>query len=182
MATPEEMAASMKANLKAKTGRTLEQWLRITKAAKLEKHGQIVQLLKAEHGVTHGFANLIAHETLGGGAAGDPVAAQYAGRKAALKPIYDALLVAARKLGKDVEIAPKKTYVSLRRNKQFALIQPSTATRVDVGLCLKGKASTGRLEESGSWSAMCSHRVRIGSRGEVDAELRRWLKEAYEAS
>jgi hypothetical protein len=140
-------------------------------------------MLKSEHGVTHGFANLIAHETLSGGAragSDDLVAAQFAGKKEALKPIYDTLLAAVGKFGNDVEIAPKKTYVSLRRTKQFALIQPSTATRLDVGLCLKGEAPTGRLEASGSFNSMCSHRVRVSSKGEVDAELKRWLRAAYD--
>lgn len=181
MATPEEMAASMKANLKAKTGKTMAQWLRITRAAKLEKHGQIVSLLKKEHGVTHGFANLIARETLSGGApTGDLVAAQYAGKKEGLKPIYDALIKAVQAFGADVEVSPKKTYVSLRRSKQFALIQPSTATRVDVGICLKGDPTTERLEASGSFNAMCSHRVRVTAKKDVNAELKRWLKQAYE--
>ncbi|MEM8884366.1 MAG: DUF4287 domain-containing protein, partial [Planctomycetota bacterium] len=108
MATPEEMAAKMKANLQEKTGKTLPQWLKITKAAGLEKHGQIVKLLKSEYGVTHGFANLIAHETLSGGEpTGDLVAAQYAGKKEAMRPVYEQILAAAKKLGKDVEIAPK---------------------------------------------------------------------------
>lgn len=181
MATPEEMAASMIANLKAKTGKTLPQWLKLTRAAKLEKHGQLVKLLKGEHGVTHGFANLIAHETLALSAppAGDPLEAQYAGKKAGLLPIYRALLTATSKLGKDVEVAPKKAYVSLRRSKQFALIQPSTATRVDVGLVLKGEPAGERLEASGSFNSMCTHRVRLTSVGDVNAELKRWLKQAY---
>jgi hypothetical protein len=186
MATPDEMAASMKANLKEKTGKTLAQWLELTSASGLEKHGQIVKLLKADHGVTHGYANLIAHEALqsaaGHAAGGDLVAAQYSGKKAGLKPIYDALLAAAAELGKDVEVSPKKSYVSLRRSKQFALIQPSTATRVDVGLNLKGAPVTDRLETSGSFNSMCSHRVRVTSAKDVDAELKRWLKQAYEAS
>ncbi len=186
MATPEEMAASMKANLKEKTGKTLAQWVRITRASKLEKHGQIVKMLKGDHGVTHGFANLIAHETLQSSAehAGDTdlVSAQYSKKKAELRPIYDALIAACEKLGKDVEISPKKSYVSLRRNKQFALIQPSTATRVDVGLCMKGEPTTERLEASGSFNSMCSHRVRLTSSKDVNAELKRWLKRAYEAS
>jgi len=186
MASPEEMAASMKANMKEKTGKTLAQWLKATKASKLDKHGKIVTMLKGDHGVTHGFANLIAHETLAasaGGtkaAAGDLVAAQYAGRKEALRPIYDALVAAVSKFGKDVQISPKKAYVSLRRNKQFALIQPSTATRVDVGLCLKGEEPTERMEASGSFNSMCSHRVRVTSTKDVNAELKRWLKQAYE--
>lgn len=182
--SPEEMAQAMFDNLKEKTGKTLPQWLKITKAAKLSKHGEIVKLLKSEHGVTHGFANLIAHKTLEAApsASGetDLVAAQYDGPKAELKPIYDALIAAVSKFGKDVEIAPKKAYVSLRRSKQFAIIQPSTKTRVDVGINLKGEPTTDRLEASGSFNSMVSHRVRTSDKADIDQELIAWLKQAYE--
>ena len=189
MATPEEALATMRSNLKQKTGKTLPQWLKLVKASKLEKHGQIVKLLKADHEVTHGFANLIAHEALDSltpGSAqskpGDLVEKQYSGKKSAVRPIYEALLKVITKLGKDVEVSPKKAYVSLRRNKQFALIQPSTATRVDVGFCMKGEPTTARLEASGSFNSMCSHRVRISSIKDIDAELKRWLKQAYQVT
>jgi hypothetical protein len=183
MASPEEMAATMVANMKEKTGKTMAQWLKIAKASALEKHGQIVKHLKADHGMTHGFANMVASEALkapGGAPTGDDlVAAQYSGKKEGLRPIYDALVAAVAKLGKDVEISPKKAYVSLRRNKQFALIQPSTAARIDVGLNLKGTKPTARLEASGSFNSMVSHRVRISGKSQVDAELKKWLKQAY---
>ena len=81
--------------------------------------------------------------------------------------------------GSDVELSPKKGYVSLRRNKQFAIIQPSTATRVDVGINLKGVKPTDRLEASGSFNAMVSHRVRLSEAKDVDSELVAWLKQAY---
>lgn len=186
MATPEEMLASMIANMKEKTGKTLPQWIKLVGKSGLEKHGQIVKQLKADHGIGHGFANLIANQALAAGkapaASADLVAAQYAGKKAELKPIYDALIEAVHGFGKDVEIAPKKSYVSLRRNKQFGLIQPSTATRVDVGLNLKGNKPTKRLELSGSFNAMVSHRVRVTDASEVDAQLIGWLKAAYESA
>lgn len=184
--TPEEMTATMAENLKEKTGKSLEQWVKVAAATKLGKHGLIVEHLKSEFGIGHGYANLIASQTLqpaGEAASGDDlVEAQYAGAKAALRPIHDALMAAVRKFGPDVEIAPKKTYVSLRRSKQFALVQPSTATRVDVGINLKGKAPAGRLEASGSFNAMVSHRVRVENAKDVDAELIGWLKEAYTAA
>lgn len=185
MASPEEMAASMVANLKANTGKTLAQWLKIAKAAGLEKHGQIVKHLKTDHGLTHGYASMVAHEFLQSTSAHadevDLIAAQYAGKKADMKPIYDALMAVVSKLGKDVEVAPKKAYVSLRRNKQFALIQPSTATRVDLGLNLKGEPPTERLEASGSFNSMCTHRIRLSSPKDVDAAVKQWLKQAYQA-
>lgn len=172
-------------NLKEKTGKSLEDWVKIAKASKLEKHGEVVKFLKTEHGLGHGYANLVAHTLKGDSeegkaAADDPVAAQYAGEKAGLQPIYDALVSAIGKFGNDVEISPKKTYVSLRRNKQFALIQPTTKTRIDVGINLKGTPSAGRLEASGSFNAMVSHRVRVENLKDVDKDLIGWLKAAYD--
>ena len=96
--------------------------------------------------------------------------------------IYDKLVKEIAKFGKDVEISPKKTYVSLRRSKQFALIQPTMKTRIDIGINLKGIAAKGRLEASGSFNAMVSHRVRVESAADVDKELVGWLKQAYEAA
>lgn len=184
--SPEATAAAMIANMKEKTGKTLPQWVKLAKASKLEKHGAIVKLLKTDHSMTHGFANLVAHETLQSAAssssAGDLLAGQYGGAKSDLRPIYDALIAKVGKFGKDVEIAPKKAYVSLRRGKQFAIIQPSTKTRVDVGINLKGAKPTERLEASGSFNAMVSHRVRVSTISEVDKELVAWLKRAYDAS
>ena len=105
-----------------------------------------------------------------------------AGAKAHLKPIYDAIISAVRDLGDDVEVAPKKSYVSLRRKKQFAIVQPSTKIRVDLGLNLKGVVATDRLEASGSFNAMVSHRVRLESDAQVDAQLRTLLETAYNAA
>jgi hypothetical protein len=105
------------------------------------------------------------------------VEAQYAGDKAALRPMYEQILKTVRTFGTDVEVAPKKTCVSLRRSKQFAQIQAATKTRLDVGLNLKGVPAEGRLEPS---TGMCTHRVRVESAKDVDGRLIDWLKQAYE--
>jgi hypothetical protein len=184
--SPEDAMATMAANLKEKTGKSLEEWGAEVKASGLEKHSELVKLLKERHGLGHGYANLVVHSAKGAipqteEETADLVTAQYAGPREGLKPVYDALIAAVQGFGKDIEVSPKKTYVSLRRNKQFALIQPTTKDRVDVGIQLKGVAPAGRLEASGSFNAMVSHRVRVGSVKEVDAELKGWLKRAYEA-
>ena len=182
----EDATATMIANLPEKTGKPLEAWLKLVAKSKLAKHGEIVSMLKAEHGVGHGFANLIAHKALASDAGSqdgeDLVAAQYSGAKAVLKPIHDKLVKVIEAFGDDVEFSPKKAYVSLRRSKQFGLIQPSTATRLDVGLVLKGVAPSGRLEAAGSWNAMVTHRVKLSSAADVDTELKAWLKAAYAAA
>lgn len=185
MATPEEQAASMIRNLPEKTGKDLDTWRNIVTGSGLETHGQIVKMLKTEHGVTHGFANLIAHESKRTGAVHAPaeglIEAQYGGPKAGLAPIRDALLTRIGEFGDDVEVAPKKSYISLRRNKQFAIVQPSTRTRVDVGINLgPDRETTDRLEASGSFNSMVSHRVRLTDVSDVDDELVGWLEEAYQ--
>jgi len=174
-------------NLETQTGKSKAQWLKLATAKKLDKHGEVVAWLKNEHGIGHGYANLIAiraRETASGGTStpDDLVMSQYAGAKTALKPIYDKVIATVQGFGTDVEVAPKKGYVSLRRSKQFAIVQPSTATRLDIGLNLKGVAPTGRLEASGSFNAMCTHRIRIEGEAALDASVKKWLKQAYDAA
>lgn len=180
--SPDDALQTMIKNLEAKTGKSLDAWVALAQRAG-QKHGEIVKFLKGEHGLTHGYANLVAQRALqqrdgGPVAADDLVAAQYAGARAALRPIHDAIVAAAKKLGPDVEIAPKQASVSLRRKRQFVLIQPATNTRIDLGLKLDGVPLGGRLEK---WpSTMCTHRVRLESTKDVDRELLAWIAKAYE--
>lgn len=183
--SPEQMIESMLKNIEEKFGKPVDHWMKIAKESGIDKQKALINHLK-EHGLTYGYANLIAQKTLNpdlGNEDGDElINAQYAGVKAELRPIYDSLIKSIVKFGGDVEVSPKKSYVSLRRSKQFALIQASTKTRVDVGLNLKGADATERLENSGSFNSMCSHRVRITDPAHVNKELIAWIKQAYEAA
>ncbi|MGJ8561028.1 MAG: DUF4287 domain-containing protein [Litorimonas sp.] len=180
MATsPEDQLATMLANIPEKTGQTLDTWRVLIAKSGHEKHGAIVKFLKSEHGVTHGFANLISTKAREIDEEVDLIAAQYSNAKSALKPLHDVIITYAQSLGQDVELAPKKTSHSLRRKKQFALILPATRTRIDLGLALKGDAPSGRLE---AYNAMCSHRVRLESEMDFDDEVKGWMKDAYSRS
>ncbi|HEY7882187.1 MAG TPA: DUF5655 domain-containing protein [Streptosporangiaceae bacterium] len=109
--------------------------------------------------------------------------ALYAGKKASLRPLHDQLMARILGLGPDVSLAPKKGYVSLRRpRKQFAMIQPSGAGRIDLGLILPGVPAAGRLEPAGSFNALFTHRVRVTSAGDLDGALAGWLAAAYAAA
>ena len=178
------MVDKMVKSIEEKYGKPFSAWVELVRKSGLEKHGEMMNLLKSEHGFSHGFANLVVHKARESDSASadasDLIDNQYAKGKEALRPIYEALVKEIKKFGKDVEFAPKKAYVSLRRKKQFGLIQPSTKTRVDVGINNKGKDTTDRLEASGSFNAMVSHRVRLTDAKQVDKELINWLKEAYE--
>ena len=176
---------TMISNMPAKTGRSLDEWFKLLADSGLVKHGQMMRLLKGEYGVTHGFANMIAllyrqHAEGGEPTQEDLVVAQYDGAKSAMRPVYEQVLKVIQALGDDVEIAPKKTYVSLRRSKQFAIIQVSTKNRIDLGLNLKGAEDTQRLEGGNVFGGMCTHRIRLSEPDEVDDEVAAWLRAAYE--
>lgn len=184
MATPQEQAATQLANIERDTGLTPATVADLVRAAGLEKHGQIVAMLKADHGIGHGNANLLsitARELLDGGPArsDDLLAAQYAGRKAHLRPVLDEIVTAARALDADVEVVTQKTGVSLRRRRQFAVVKAASSTRVELGLNLPATPHDGRVEEV---SGMCSHRVNLAGVDDVDDAVRGWLREAYHAA
>lgn len=167
-------------NLAEKTGKSYEEWFAILETTGLQKHTELMNVLKSKHGVSHGFANSIVLTYRNrdvSQADDDLVDAQYTGAKAALRPICDALIAAATALGPDVEVVPKKTGVSLRRAKQFAVIEAPSAKRVQLGIQLKGDEPTERLLVGG---AMCSHKVNLADLAEVDDELIAWLAAAYD--
>lgn len=185
MADMEAETAKMIANLEVKTGRSFADWIAAAKASGHQKHKALVDWLKAEQGLTHGYANLVAHKTFASDAGSsdgdDLMAAMFAGPKAAVKPIYDRVAEIVAGL-EGSEFAPKKGYVSFRRSKQFGLAQPSTKDRLDLGLNLKGVEPSGRLEASGSFNAMVSHRVRLTAPEQVDTEVAGWIRRAWEAA
>jgi hypothetical protein len=171
-------------NLHKNTGKSLNEWVQIVKSTGIEKHSDIIKYLKSEHNFTHGFANLVAHKAKGSdaGSADNPqqlIEDQYRGKEN-LYPIYEKLVDKIKQFGDDIEFVPKKAYVSIKAKKQFALIQPSTKSRVDVGINLKGKEPQGNLEESGSFNAMCTHRVRTETPEDITPEVLSWLNEAYQ--
>lgn len=171
-------------NLFKNTGKNLESWIEIVKKESFAKHGEILSFLKEKHQLTHGFANLIAHKAKGSDAGSaehsdDLITKQYQG-KSDLKPIYDQLVAAINQFGVDVALAPKNSYVSVRRKKQFAMLQPATKTRFELGINLKGQSPEGKLEAISAANAMCSHKINLNSLSDVDAEVINWLKKAYD--
>lgn len=178
----EQALQTMIDNMPEKTGKSLSEWKVILKEKGFEKHSEGVKFLKAEFGVTHGFANTIV--TLSKGDEGMPkdlVADQFKGKESLL-PIYEAILDKVKGFGEDIVFTPKKTTVSIVRKKQFALIKPASKTRIDLGLKLKDKPTTERLGNSGPFGTMCTHRVQLTDVSQVDQELISWLQEAYNAA
>ncbi len=180
----EKAAKTQLENIEQTTGKTIGEWGKIIKASGLEKHKEQVNFLKEQHGFSYGNANTVVHianQSHAGAAENetDWIEAQYQGKEN-LKPWYEAIESMIDAFGNDVEKVPKKAYVSMRRKKQFAILQPSTKTRLDVGLNIKTKEPSGMAEKAGSWNTMCTHRIKVEDASALNEELKAWIKMAYE--
>ena len=190
MSTIDEALENQVRNIEEKYGKSRGEWIALITESGITKHTEIIAMLKSQYGMSHGSANrlaLIAREAdaasiarAAKAAGSDPIDDMYSGKKADLKPLYDKLMTAITAFGNDIEVAPKKGYVSLRRKKQFAMIQPTTAARIDVGLIFKDVPATGRLESASGLNAMFTHRLRVSNINDVDEQLIAWLKQAYD--
>ena len=180
----DKATATQIANIEKSTGKKLDEWINIVNQSGVTKHGELVNYLKEKHGFTHGNANTVVHfakQSHAGAPENDTdwITEQYKGKEN-LKAWYDRIMESVQGFGKDIEISPKKAYVSLRRKKQFAIIQPSTKSRLDIGLNIKGVAASGNVEPAGSWNSMCTHRIRIEDGAAVNKEMIEWIRRAYE--
>ncbi len=181
-------------NLPKKTGRSLEQWIALVKKKGPKSEKERRAWLSGEHELGGTTASLIAEFAEGKGAEDfDPetylenavgyVEQMYAGPKASLRPIHDALIELGRSLGRDVKVCPCKTIVPFYRNHVFAQIKPSTKTRIDFELALKGSErklpkrllDTGGLEKGDR----ITHCFPIESLEEIDREMKNWLTISY---
>jgi predicted transport protein len=169
-------------NMPEKTGKSLAEWKKILTEKSFAKHSEAVKFLKSEHGITHGFANtIVSLSKENKNSPTELLQAQYKGKES-LFPIYETLITYIKSLGSDVTITPKKESVSIIRKRQFVLIKPATKTRIDLGFKLKDKPTSDRLENSGPFGTMCTHRVRLSEESEIDEELKGWISEAYDKS
>jgi hypothetical protein len=181
------------ANLREKTGRSLEEWIQHVRSSGPPSEAERRIWLKKVHGMGTNSAWWIAERAEGKGtedsdpesylrAARDYVEAMYSGAKVTLRPIYDELLRLGRKVGKDVRICPCKTMVPFYRRHVFAQVKPATRTRIDLGLALGRTKVPSRLIDTGGLAKgdRITHRIPITSLEDIDDDVTRWLKSAYE--
>ena len=179
--------------LKSKTGRSLEEWLKHIKRDGPKEEQERRQWLKDEYKLGTNTAWWLAERAAGKGEeSGDPslyleaaerdVEKMFSGGKAHLRSIYDALLKIGLKVGKEAKACPCQTIVPLYRNHVFAQIKPTTQTRIDIGFALGDMKPTGRLIDTGGFAKKdrITHRIPITSLKDIDDEVKRWLKVAYD--
>jgi hypothetical protein len=175
------------AGLPQKTGRTLDEWIELVQDEGPETERERRAWLKTEHGLGTNAAWWIAERAEGKGTEDyDPAAylkaaegyvhAMFTDKKSVLKPICEKIL------GSDVKICPCKTIIPLYRQHVFAEIKPAAAGRIDLGFALRDLKPTARLTDTGGYEKKdrITHRMPITSLTEIDAEVKKWLKYAYD--
>lgn len=182
------------AELKSKTGRALEEWLALVKREGPKDEKARREWLKSKHKLGTNSAWWISERAAGKGGEDSPeaylklaaqyVEEQYAGAKEKLRPIFYELLKLCRSMGDDVKVCPCKTIVPLYREHVFAQIKPTTKSRVDFGFALthyKGRLPK-RLIDTGGLAKKdrITHRIELNSASQIDAEVKKWLKMAYD--
>lgn len=185
----EQALQNQLANIQTRSGKSLDELYAAIRTSRLTKHGEIRSFLKQELALGHGDANTLTTFYLEAAAAPasaesaapeDDLARIYSGEKAALLPIHTRLMDEITGFGA-FEVSPKKAYVSLRREKQFAMIGPATKTRVDIGINCRDLEPTSRLVKLPD-GGMCPFPLSVTSVDEVDAELVDWLKRSFDSA
>ena len=185
MPDPAAQTSTQLRNIEAATGRTIADFAAELAAAGVEGHARIVAFLKERHGLSYGNANAVAlkvRELAAGGPPADDALldAQYAGPKAALRPVYDRLVAVAAGLGPDVQVVVQKTAVALRRKKQLGVIQAASAKRIQLGINLPETPADARVVPTPGM--MCNHRVDLADEAAVDDAVSGWLRLAYDCA
>jgi hypothetical protein len=179
--------------LPQKSGRSVEEWIDLVNKSGPPTEKERREWLKKQYKLGTNTAWWIAERADGKGTEEDSpeaylktaveyVEAQYSGARASMRQLYDQLLKLGFSLGKDVKASPCKTIVPLYRNRVFGQIKPTTNTRIDLGLALGNMKTPKCLIDTGGYDKKdrITRRIEVRSNSDIDDELKRWLKKAYE--
>jgi hypothetical protein len=174
-------------NVKAKTGKTPEDFAKLAAQKGLAQHGDIVNWLKGDFALGHGHATAIAGVLMRQGtpkaSAEEKFGALFGGKKQHWREPCERLIAQIKELGSDFDVSAGGTYINLlRAGRKFAILQPSSSERLDIGIKLKGVPTDERFEPAGGWNAMVTHRARINDPTQIDREIVAWLRRAYDAA
>jgi Domain of unknown function (DUF5655)/Domain of unknown function (DUF4287) len=183
------MMEAVTRSMKERTGRTLEEWVRLVDEEGPDPLQQkdVRRWLKDVHEVPQNSQWAIADAAAR--AAGwerpsvDEYAdALYAGAKAPLRPLHDAVVELATGLGSDTAVEGRAAYAPIVRRTQFAAVAPGPRATLRVGLRYRGKVPDDPRLAPAKGFAQATHVLHLDAgagEGEVRS-LEPLLREAYD--
>ena len=182
---PARMMAAVTDSMKERTGKSLEEWVALVQASGVDPLNQkaVRNWLKTEHGVLQNSQWAIADAAAR--AAGwvrpsveEYINSQYEGAKANLRPLFDALRDIIESQGEDVRVEGRGGYTPFVRRRQFAVLQASTKTRIDLGLRFTDSPESALLNP-GNPPGQCTHKIAIHSLEDITQEVKKFINLAY---
>ncbi len=166
----------------------MSQWLAALKRAKAQTPAECRAYLKSQELGASTISLILDGQAGKSPDSYDPhamVAQLFKGPKAALLPVYEAVLNFALQLGSDVKACPCATMVPFYRNHVFAQLKPATKSRLDLGLALgavKGVGSSVLVDTGGlAKKDRITHRLELSDTADFNAFAKDWLERAYRA-
>jgi len=183
---PKDMMASVATSMQQRTGKTLEEWVKAVQASGIDPLDQkaVRNWLKRAHQIPQNSQWAIADAAAQAAGWQRPTNegytdSQYAGDKAALRPFFDALRNLAETCGVDVTMEGRGSYTPFVHNRQFMAVEPSSKTKVTLGLRFK-TAPTSPLLEEGKAPGQCTHRIVFTHAEQISPEIAALIKAAYD--
>ncbi|NOT40028.1 MAG: DUF4287 domain-containing protein [Alphaproteobacteria bacterium] len=178
--------ASLEANIATATGKTVAQWVKIAKTCPETKPRARLKWFKDKHGLGQSRAGLVLWRAFGTSSLGDddPNTLMNAlfvkfGEQRAL---YDKVAAFTTKLGPGT-LSPRKSYVALYHLKQYGAIKPSKQG-LTIGLAMQKYPKSARLIDVKNLGGGERNKkaVVLASAKEFDAEVKAWVKAAYDGN
>ena len=170
--------------LKDQTGKDLSAWIKILDTAPSKKRNEVIAWLKSDHGFGHMNASLLAGIHANGGkpvyqSTDNLLNAQFE-KALDMKPLYEALLEFVKKHFPSSTVLPKKTYVSILENREFAAVNIKPK-ELRVGLDLGDRPFAQKIEKAKLSGPMprISHMFVLTNADQLDSSIVDALKESH---
>jgi predicted transport protein len=183
--SPTNMMTSVSDSMKERTGKSLGEWVAAVQSSGTDPLDQkAVRNWLKEQGVLQNSQWAIADATARAAGWERPsvegyIDSQYSGDKAALRPIFDYLREIIEGLGEDVSVEGRGGYTPFVRKRQFAAVQASSKTRLDLGLRFR-QAPDSALLSTSSLPGQSTHKIGLTSSEEITDEVIELIRLAYE--
>jgi hypothetical protein len=170
--------------LAADTGKDLQTWMRTIDDFPSRKRNEVIAWLKSDHGFGHMNASLLAGIHANGGkpvyqSTDDLLENQFA-KAPDMRRLYDAFIEFVKASFPSATVLPKKTYVSILENREFAAVNIKPK-ELRIGFDLGERPFDEKIEKAKLSGPMprISHMFVLTDPKQLDADIVEALKQSH---